>query len=192
MFNARVYRGPRSFLLAMTLLVCLQASAQPSLYDTKNWRFMNPTPMGFTFFDVDFVDNNQVLAVGGEGGIARSSDGGKDWVCGVFTFQPSAGLTTRPTIYDVHSVNNQVAYAVGNLGMMAKTTDGGINWSFVRTPLYAKGRNINTVWFTSPTTGYIGGQYNTPDSLPKVYVTRDGGSTWDSIAAPVGPMSRIG
>lgn len=192
MFNARVYRAPRRFMLAMTLLVCLQASAQQSLYDTKNWRFMNPTPMGFTFFDVDFVDNNQLLAVGGEGGIARSLDGGKNWVYGVFTFQTSAGLTTRPTIYDVHAVNNQVAYAVGNLGMMAKTTDGGVNWSFVRTPLYAKGRNINTVWFTSPTIGYIGGQYNTPDSLPKVYVTRDGGSTWDSIAAPVGPMSRIG
>jgi photosystem II stability/assembly factor-like uncharacterized protein len=89
-------------------------------------------------------------------------------------------------------VNNQTAYAVGNQGMMAKTTDGGANWTFVRTPLYAKGRNINTVWFTSPTSGYIGGQHNTPDSLPKVYVTRDGGNTWDSIAAPTGPMSRIG
>jgi gliding motility-associated-like protein len=148
--------------------------------------------MGFTFFDVDFVDNNQVLAVGSEGGIARSTDGGKTWNYGVFTYQTSAGLTARPTIYDVHAVNNQVAFAVGNQGMMAKTTDGGANWSFVRTPLYAKGRNINTVWFTSATTGYIGGQHNTPDSLPKVYVTRDGGNTWDSIAAPTGPMSRIG
>jgi gliding motility-associated-like protein len=185
-------RAPQSLMLALILLVSFEANAQQSLYDTKNWRFLNPTPMGFTFFDVDFVDNNQVLAVGAEGGIARSVNGGVSWNYGVFTFQTSAGLTTRPTIYDVHAVNNQTAYAVGNLGMMAKTTDGGVNWTFVRTPLYAKGRTINTVWFTSPTTGYIGGQHNTPDSLPKVYVTRDGGNTWDSIAAPTGPMSRIG
>ena len=192
MLKARANWASKGFMLAMTLFLGLQASGQQSLYDSRNWRFMNPTPMGFTFFDVDFVDNNQVLAVGAEGGIARSTNGGVSWNYGVFTFQTFAGLTTRPTIYDVHAVNNQIAYAVGNLGMMAKTTDGGVNWTFVRTPLYAKGRNINSVWFTSPTTGYIGGQHNTPDSLPKVYVTRDGGSTWDSIAAPTGPMSRIG
>jgi gliding motility-associated-like protein len=192
MFKTSPYRGPQGLMLAMTMLLCIHASGQQSLYDTRNWRFMNPSPMGFTFFDVDFVDNNQVLAVGAEGGIARSNDGGKTWNYGVFTFQSAAGTTARPTIYDVHAVNNQIAYAVGNQGMMAKTTDGGANWTFVRTPLYAKARNINSVWFTNANTGYIGGQHNTPDSLPKLYVTRDGGNTWDSIAAPTGPMSRIG
>ena len=192
MFKARATKAVRSFMLAITMLLSIYASGQQSLYDTKNWRFLNPTPMGFTFFDIDFVDNNQVFAVGSEGGIARSTDGGKNWLYGAFTFQTSAGLLARPTIYDIHAVNSQIAYVVGNQGMMAKTTDGGSTWNFVRTPLYAKGRNINSVWFTSATTGYIGGQHNTPDSLPKVYVTRDGGSTWDSLAAPSGPMSRIG
>lgn len=181
----------------LIVLVCFSwfsevTMAQQSLFDTQNWRFMNPTPMGFTFFDVDYVDNNHVFAVGSEGGIAKSTDGGSTWQYGVFTFASSAGIRTRPTIYDVHAVNAQTAYVVGNQGMMAKTTDGGATWTFVTTPLYAKGRNINTVWFTNANTGYIGGQHNTPDSLPKVYVTRDGGNSWDSIAAPVGPMSRIG
>ena len=73
---------------ALIALVCLSwfsevAVAQQSLFDTKNWRFMNPTLMGFTFFDVDFVDNSQVFAVGSEGGIAKSTDGGSTWTYGV-------------------------------------------------------------------------------------------------------------
>ncbi len=68
--------------------------------------------------------------------------------------------------------------------MMAKTTNAGLNWTFVNTPLYANSRNINTCWFFDSNNGYIAGQWNTPDSIPKIYRTRDGGATWDSLAAP--------
>jgi gliding motility-associated-like protein len=84
----------------------------------------------------------------------------------------------------VHYVSANVAYAVGDRGSMAKTIDGGTNWTFIRTPLFANSKNINACWFLDNNKGYIGGQFNTPDSLPKLYVTADGGATWDSIAAP--------
>lgn len=182
----------RCGLFAVTLLLSFSAALGQAQYDTAKWRFSNPKPFGFTTLDLDFIDDNHVIAVGDAGGIARSRDGGRTWTYGAFVFNSAAGLQTRPSFIDVHAVNSQVAYAVGSQGAMAKTTDGGSTWSFVRTPLFAKARAINTVWFTSPTTGYIGGQYNTPDSIPKVYVTRDGGSTWDSLAAPAPVQSRIG
>lgn len=68
--------------------------------------------------------------------------------------------------------------------MMAKTTDAGQNWTFVSNPLYANARNINACWFFNKDTGYIAGQWNTADSLPKLYYTKNGGVTWDSLAAP--------
>ena len=163
-------RHPALVPCLIVLMMSLHAtlSAQQETYDTRPWRFLNPTPMGMTFFDVDYTDNNNGIAVGTEGGIARTTDGGTNWTYGAFTFLNPAGTRVRPTVYDVHAVNAQVAYAVGTQGMMAKTTDGGNSWTFVRTPLYARSRNINTVWFTSASTGYIGGQHNAVDSIPRV------------------------
>ena len=144
------------------------------IYNTKDWRFSNPKPFGFTVSDVDFFDDNLVIAVGDQGGIARSTNGGTTWTYGIFTFPTAAGQRTKANFLDVHFVSSTIAYAVGTGGMMAKTTDAGVTWSFVNTPLYNNARSINSVWFTSETTGYIGGQWNTLDSIPKLYRTTHG------------------
>ena len=185
-------RRVRCGLFIASLLVAGQTLMAQATYDTTKWRFSNPKPFGFTVIDVDFLDENNVIAVGDVGGIARSRNGGKSWTYGAFSYTSAAGATTRASFNDLHAVNSQVAYAVGTGGAMAKTINGGASWTFVRTPLYNRARNINTVWFTSTNVGYIGGQHNTPDSIPKVYVTRDGGSTWDSLTAPTPVQSRIG
>ncbi len=66
------------FFALCAILVSTFASAQGS-YDTNKWRFSNPKPFGFTIIDVEFLDDNNILGVGSEGGIARSADGGKSW-----------------------------------------------------------------------------------------------------------------
>jgi len=158
--------------------------AQSQGYNTTNWRFSNPKQFGFSVFDVDYFDNNNVIAVGSDGGIAKSTDGGTNWTYGPFTFVNPQGFTTKATFFDVHYVTSTIAYATGDRGLMAKTIDGGVTWSFINTPLFANSKNINACWFTDANKGYIGGQFNTPDSLPKLYFTLNGGATWDSIAAP--------
>jgi gliding motility-associated-like protein len=179
-------------LLAMIFLFAFNMASGQG-YNTTNWRFSNPKQFGFTVLDVDFFDNNNVIAVGNDGGIAKSNDGGSNWTYGPFTYINSLGFQTKSTFNDVHYVTATVAYAVGDRGSMAKTTDGGVNWSFVNTPLFANTKNINACWFINKDTGYIGGQFNTLDSLPKLYFTRNGGSTWDSIAAPpVNGVTRVG
>lgn len=162
-------------------------------YNTTNWRFSNPKQFGFTVLDVDYFDNNNVIAVGGDGGIAKSTDGGTNWTYGPFTYLSPQGFVTKSPFNDVHYPTANVAYAVGDRGSMAKTTDGGVTWSFVNTPLFINSKNINACWFINKDTGYIAGQSNSTDSLPKLYFTRNGGSTWDSIAAPlVNGVSRVG
>ncbi len=151
----------------------------------SKWRYSDPKPIGFTILDVKFFDNNYGIAVGGNGGIARTLNGGAKWEYGTFTFTSPTGLITNGAFSDISVPSANTAYTVGSGGMMAKTTDAGLTWTFVNTPLYANSRNINTCWFFNKDTGYIAGQWNTADSLPKLYRTRNGGLTWDSLAAPL-------
>lgn len=172
------------YLLVILISFSSLLATGQSNYNTTNWRFNNPRQFGFTPVDVDYLDNSMALAVGSDGGIARTTDGGSNWTYGPFTFVNAAGLWQKPSFTDVHYVSATTAYAVGSLGAMAKTVDGGSTWTHVKTPLYNNARNINTVWFINENTGYIGGQWNTLDSMPKLYFTNNGGTTWDSLAAP--------
>ncbi|HMP88019.1 MAG TPA: YCF48-related protein, partial [Lacibacter sp.] len=160
-------------------------------YNTTNWRYSNPTPFGFTVLDLDFFDNARGIAVG-QAGVAYTTNGGTNWTYGPLTYVNAAGQQLPAVMSDVHYVSTNTAYVVGSGGMMAKTTNGGVTWSFVTTPFFNSNRNINAVWFTDDNTGYIGGQWNTPDSIPKLYVTRNGGASWDSLAAPIGGKTRVG
>ncbi|MFC4263723.1 YCF48-related protein [Ferruginibacter yonginensis] len=180
------------FGLLFIVLGCFNKATAQGQYNNTTWKFSNPKQFGFTVFDIDYLDNNNVLAVGADGGIAKSTDGGRNWTYGVFTYTTPAGLVTKATLFDVHYVSANIAYVVGTGGCMAKTVDGGATWNLVKTPLYDRGRNINTTWFLNENKGYIGGQHNTPDSLPKLYFTLNGGATWDSINAPTGGKTAIG
>lgn len=172
------------YFLAVIFALLLNVSVQAQGFNTTNWRFSNPKQFGFTVLDVDYFDNNNVIAVGSDGGIAKSTDGGRNWTYGIFTYTTPQGQVTKSTFNDVHFVTASIAYAVGDRGSMAKTTDGGATWTFVNSPLWANSKNINACWFLDANKGYMGGQFNTLDSLPKLYVTNNGGATWDSISAP--------
>ncbi|MEY3560260.1 MAG: hypothetical protein RIS12_693, partial [Bacteroidota bacterium] len=184
----------KAIVLSFLALFCLPAIklAAQGIYNTKDWRFSNPLPLGFTVLDVDYLDDNIAIAVGENGGIARTTDGGRTWTYGIFTYTTTAAQRTKASFQDVHVVSSNAMYAVGTGGMMAKSTDGGATWSFVSTPLYANARTINAVWFVDANTGYIGGQWNTSDSIPKLYRTTNGGTSWDSLNAPIGGKTRVG
>jgi gliding motility-associated-like protein len=181
-----------SVLTIFFLFISIIAAGQ-AIFNTTNWRFSNPKQFGFAVTDLDFFDNNRGIAVGANGGIAYTTNGGTTWSYGNFSFLNFAGLQTSTAFQDVHFISASTAYAVGTNGCMAKTTDGGANWNFVNNPLFRNARNVNTVWFLNENKGYIGGQHNTtPDLTPKLYFTLNGGTTWDSIAAPVGGKTRVG
>jgi gliding motility-associated-like protein len=179
-------------LLGMIVFMLSAISDAQAQYDTTKWKFSNPRQFGFTILDVDFFDNNNVIAVGNDGGIARSTNAGVNWSYGPFTYINAAGLRTKATLNDVHYISANVAYAVGTGGCMAKTTDGGLTWNLVQTPLFVQSKAINTCWFINENTGYIGGQANTADNIPKVYFTNNGGATWDSLVSPSGGKTRVG
>jgi photosystem II stability/assembly factor-like uncharacterized protein len=189
----------RFFTLFMFGLYASPATAQVG---QNNFKYNTPKPLGATFLDVSFYDNNNGIAVGNAASIARTTDGGTTWTYGAVVFNTAAGLKQRPVLNDVHYVTATVAYASGDSGMLLKSTDAGVNWVQVNNPLYSNSRSVNAVWFLNKDTGYIGGQAHiltpaTPDSLnpnasPKLYFTKNGGATWDSINAPRGAVSMVG
>ena len=188
------YNRKFQFFLFVLILAASSSFGQVG-FNTRDWKFSNPQQFGFTVLDVDYFDNNNAIAVGSDGGIAKTTDGGSNWTYGVFTFiNPTNGFITKGLFNDVHFITATIAYAAGSNGLLVKTTDAGLNWSQVITPLVANNKSINACWFLDANKGYIGGQNNnTIDSLPKLYFTLNGGSTWDSIAAPaVNGVTRCG
>lgn len=113
--NLRKFHG----LLVLFLITSSAVFSQG--YNTTNWKFSNPKQFGFTVLDVDYFDNNNAIAVGSNGGIAKTTDGGRNWTYGVFTFLTTASLKATPTFNDVHYITSTVAYAVGSPGVDRKS-----------------------------------------------------------------------
>ena len=104
----KYYKGILKFLFAIMLLHTSSLLFAQGYYNTTNWKFSNPKQFGFTVLDVDYFDNNNVIAVGSDGGIAKSVDGGSNWTYGPFTFVTAAGTLTKPTFNDVHFINSNI------------------------------------------------------------------------------------
>jgi gliding motility-associated-like protein len=187
----------RRTLVALTILVLatLQLSAQlnPPM-GSSPWGFANPKPIGYSLLDMSFINDNNGLAVGTNGGIIKTTDGGRNWVGIPYKYVTPANVVTLGSFADVQFVTPSIAYAVGSGGLMVKSTDGGINWSPLITPLTALAKNINALHFINKDTGYIGGAaINTTNTTsindaPKVYFTKNGGATWDSLVSPFRPQ----
>src|SRR5436190_341840 len=113
----------RYCLMAVILFSVFSNSWGQGSLDTTKWRFSNPKQFGFTAFDLDFYDNNNGIAVGTDGGIAFTNNGGTKWTYGCFSYINPAGARTKANFLDVHFITPTTAYAVGTAGVMAKSID---------------------------------------------------------------------
>ena len=186
-----------SYLLAVVLFSLLQTTTRAQLnppLGSSPWKYTNPIPTGFTITDMSFVDNNVGLGIGISGGLIKSTDGGRNWTYIPLKALNNAGVAVLPNFNEVQLVTPSVAYAVASSGIMMKSTDAGVNWTQLTTPLTFLGKNIDALCFLNKDTGYIGGASITGGNTtsindqPKIYITRNGGATWDSLATPFCPQ----
>jgi gliding motility-associated-like protein len=195
MVKQRLKTTLSSLAVVIFLMASLGSKAQlnPAMGNSP-WKYTVPYQHGFNLNDMSFIDNKTGLAVGANGAIARTSDSGHNWQYIPFKYVNSSNTVVLASFNDVQFVTPSIAYAVGTGGLMIKSTDGGSNWSQVTTPLTALSRNINGLHFLNKDTGYIGGAAisttNTTNinDAPKVYFTKNGGATWDSLASPFRPQ----
>jgi poly(3-hydroxybutyrate) depolymerase len=115
------------------------------------------------FQGVSFSDANNGFAVGWQGVIFRTTDGGDTWV------ELTSG--TNHLFYEVSSTDENTATAVGSGGTIRRTTNGGQTW-FVQSST-AQG-HLYGVSFTDFNNGTIVGAHGI------IYRTLNGGVSWFS------------
>ncbi|HEX2684177.1 MAG TPA: hypothetical protein VHL77_09605, partial [Ferruginibacter sp.] len=72
--------GISIMIVLILLATCLSSTAQlnPPI-GSSPWKYVVPFQHGFNMSDISFIDNKTGLAVGNNGGIARTTDSGRNW-----------------------------------------------------------------------------------------------------------------
>lgn len=130
---------------------------------------------------VQFVDRSEGWAVGDDGVIWHSVDGGRSW-----ERQPSG---VRASLRSLHFLNPYVGWVAGreelpnggvSAGVLLFTRDGGLRWHrFVLNTL----PGLNRVRFLDNRTGFVAGD-GTEQFPTGVFKTTDAGKTWQPVHGP--------
>jgi photosystem II stability/assembly factor-like uncharacterized protein len=116
---------------------------------------------GGDFNSIRFVDSLYGWAVGGEGTVIASTNGGNNWVL--------QERKTTQKLTSVFFVNRNIGWIVGLSGTILKTTNGGTNWS---TQFSGTNRPLFGLFFIDENNGWIG-----TDS-GRIIKTTNGGIDW--------------
>ena len=108
------------------------------------------------------ADANTFYAVGYDGTIIKSSDGGASWI--------SQKSNTLERLNSVFFINANTGFAVGENGTIIKTTNGGSLWIIMNS---GTAQSLNSVFMVDSETGYAVGNTGT------ILKTSDGGINWD-------------
>src|SRR5262249_37788809 len=132
-------------------------------------------------YAVQFVDGNEGWAVGAEGAIWHTIDGGKNW-----ERQPSG---VRSTLRAVHFLNpftgwaagrEELPHGAGSVGVILVTRDGGLKWQRLSVNTLP---GLNCVRFFDDKFGIVAGDGS--DQFPSgVFSTNDAGRTWKALPGP--------
>jgi len=134
---------------------------------------------------VQFIDQSEGWAVGDDGVIWHSIDGGKTWE------RQKSG--TRASLRGVHFQTPYTGWAVGrvettsgSVGVMLRTTDGGLHWDEVGTNVLP---GLHAVRFFDDRSGFVCGD-GSPAFASGMFTTADGGRTWKPVSGVRLPSCR--
>ena len=111
-------------------------------------------------------DGRTILAVGGEGVIRRTTDGGSSWS------MVSSGVSEP--LFAVSWSSGTTAWAVGEGGRILRTTDSGATWTAQPSGVTVRLQDVAAV---STTVAYAVGEAGT------IIKTTNGGASWNALAS---------
>ncbi|QQS35016.1 MAG: T9SS type A sorting domain-containing protein [Ignavibacteriales bacterium] len=121
--------------------------------------------IGSIINDISFVDANNGIAVGGQGTIVRTTDGGNSWA------EHSSIINEE---LNTIKFGTQLGFIGGANGLLLRSTDSGNNW--VQIPLNIN-KEIKSILFYSLTTIWLVGK----DGL--IMRSEDAGISWSQVNA---------
>ena len=83
---------------------------------------------------------------------------------------------TTENLFGVFATSPDDVHATGNNGVVLSSTNQGANWNVQ----YAGTCNYRSIYFSSPTTGFVAGGLPTPSFLSYIYKTSNSGTSWTS------------
>jgi photosystem II stability/assembly factor-like uncharacterized protein len=119
-----------------------------------------------TMYSVDFVNTNNGWAVGTQGGVLRTTDGGHTW--------QTQTTPTHQNLIGVDFVDVNTGWVVGGNGTILHTADGGAAWSLQNSNSTVF---LQSVSFVNGSEGWAAGSAY---PVAGILHTTDGGVTWVS------------
>ena len=113
-------------------------------------------------YSIDMLDAATIIAVGVDGYIIRSTDGGNNWA--------TVDAGTTQTLRRVRWYSSSLVVALGNGGFAMKSSDKGTTWTMLNTGVT---KSLLDVHFFDENNWLVVGQ------SAQVLTTSDGGATWD-------------
>ena len=146
---------------ARILVLC--ACVSTGLAQQSVWQLVNPSPQGNLLTGIWAFNQNSALAVGANGTIIKTSNGGITWDVETMV----SGVTGK--LLSTQFVSSSIGWAVGEQGVVLKTTDTGDTWLLQE---ISTASDLYAVNFISPDTGWVAGTSGT------IFGTTNGGLTW--------------
>jgi photosystem II stability/assembly factor-like uncharacterized protein len=138
----------------------------------KTWAVVNFKVAGWELLGLNCPEELTCLAVGRDGLIMVSRDGGQTWQ------QPKS--PTDSSLWNLSCASPQFCMASGRSGLVIITEDGGQTWRKQTVPA----RDLDRVVCPGDKICYIYSSSSSSSSLVsgnKLYVTKNGGNTWELL-----------
>lgn len=162
--------------------MCGQKGMVMFSYNAGTTWYAQSTPTKEILQSISFIDHKNGLAVGDNGAVIKTTDGGQNW--------ETINIGTNEHLSRVLMVSTNVVYILPKrtaklVGFVYKSTDGGNTWqkfqfeSFTQTPYF-----MNGISFINEDIGWICGD------VGHVYKTEDGGRSWERQASALEMSNR--
>jgi photosystem II stability/assembly factor-like uncharacterized protein len=132
---------------------------------------------------VQFWDKSEGWAVGDEGVVWHTTDGGKNWERQPTRVRASLRSLCCLSPFHIWVAGREELPGGGSTGVLLFTEDGGINWQ--RALLHVM-PGLNVVRFANEKVGFVAGDGS--DQHPSgVFMTTNSGESWQPVAGPRAP-----
>ncbi len=125
-------------------------------------------------YDVDFVNPQIGYVCGADGTVLKTVDSGQNWTTVCIAI---SGLD----LYCLDFVNPDTGWVAGNNGQVYYTHDGGLNWNVTMPEATSSTLIFKSMYFMTEELGWIVGLDFAGDIVEVIYITSDGGVTWDPM-----------
>ena len=139
--------------------------------DGENWSQVE-VPVRAMINRLRMKDANTGWAVGHDGTVLKTSDGGLSW--DLLHFDGEWG---KP-FYDVLFIDDNTGLAVGSNGRMIRTTDGGDSWEDAENPVLDLGLHLNVILQLGDGNLFMAGERSL------LARSTDGGENWELLTSP--------